>query len=431
MSTAIGGWMSTAIGGWMSTAIGGRMPSVFTGRMQTRGVAGLVRFLQQAIDGTIDIIGLVPSTEITALSVISERYETLAKQYDKDTLEFNREEARNKLLELQTLEWTSKQKDAVLAEVERIKDDKKLEGLISFTSTRGITIKASQLSESIITTEYIQRFNDELVALGANQIEVELLKTSSRNGVVKHQIKLKDAVTNTPLVDVLSEGEQRIISLAAFLADVTGRTESTPFIFDDPISSLDQDFEEKTIDRLIKLSEDRQVIVFTHRLSFLGIISDLAPSVEQINIRQEPWGSGEVGEIPIFGKKPDTALKHLQSSRLVTAKNLYEEHGSEVYYPLAKAICSDFRILLERIVEFYFLADVVQRHRRSVMTMGKIGKLVKITQADCDVIDKYMSKYSVYEHSQSPQIPAVMPEPDELNADIDAVLTWHDEFKKR
>jgi len=34
----------------MSTAIGGRMPSVFTGRMQTRGVAGLVRFLHLRTD---------------------------------------------------------------------------------------------------------------------------------------------------------------------------------------------------------------------------------------------------------------------------------------------------------------------------------------------------------------------------------------------
>jgi hypothetical protein len=35
---------------------------------------------------------------------------------------------------------------------------------------------------------------------------------------------------------------------------------------------------------------------------------------------------------------------------------------------------SDIRILVERIVELDFLADVVQRYRRAVNTMGKVEK---------------------------------------------------------
>lgn len=384
----------------------------------------------KATDGSTAIVGLTPSEEIAVLEALSASYEVSARQYNEDALRFDREATKNTLLELRALEWTSQQRGAILAEVERLKASKILEDLIKLTVTRGISNKSSQLSESIITTEYLRRFNAELVALGANKIKVELLKTRTQNGVVKHQIKLKDSVTDTSLVDVLSEGEQRIISLAAFLADVTGRTESTPFVFDDPISSLDQDFEEKTIDRLIELSRDRQVLVFTHRLSFLGIISDKA-RCKQVNIRQEPWGSGEVGEIPIFGKKPEKALNHLKESRLVTAKNLYTAHGSEVYYPLAKAICSDFRILLERIIELYFLSDVVQRHRRAINTLGKVENLAKITEDDCSLIDTYMTKYSIYEHSQSSESPTTMPEPDELETDIDAVLDWYNEFKRR
>ena len=62
--------------------------------------------------------------------------------------------------------------------------------------------------------------------------------------------------------------------LQFFLADVQGRPNNTPFIFDDPISSLDQDFEEATVNRLIKLCETRQVIVFTHRLSMLALLEE-------------------------------------------------------------------------------------------------------------------------------------------------------------
>lgn len=230
----------------------------------------------------------------------------------------------------------------------------------------------------------------------------------------------------------MSEGERRIISLAAFLADVTGRVTASPFIFDDPISSLDQTWEERTIDRLIALSETRQVIVFTHRLSLLGIISDkAAASLHTVHIRRETWGTGQPGEVPLYGKRPDAALNDLKIGRLARARNALDTEGADAYYPLAKAICSDLRILAERIVEFVFLADVVQRHRRAVNTQGKIHQLAKIRTSDCDLIDEIMTKYSCFEHSQPTETPIGLPQPDELATDLDRLLSWHSEFKTR
>jgi hypothetical protein len=159
--------------------------------------------------------------------------------------------------------------------------------------------------------------------------------------------------------------------LSAFLADVTGRPDASPFIFDDPISSLDQFWEERVIDRLIVLSDSRQVIIFTHRLSLLGILSDKASDPHLVNIRREPWGTGQPGDVPIFAKKPESALNHLKNERLARARKTLLAEGSEAYYSLAKAICSDFRILVKRVIELVFLADVVQRYRRDVKTRGK------------------------------------------------------------
>lgn len=377
------------------------------------------------------VIGLEASSIVLELEALSSNLENEAVVFDTDSKGFDRVKAQKELLELEAKQWTTSQNTSILAEIQRLQDINNLDTWKSLTQSRGISRKASEFSESIITDEYIERFNRELILLGANRIKVKIEKTGARAGIVKHQIKLRDSITEAPIIDILSEGEQRIISLAAFLSDVTSKTESTPFIFDDPISSLDQDFEEKTIDRLIQLSENRQVIIFTHRLSFLGIINDRASTLEQIHIRKEPWGSGEVGEIPLFGKKPEKALHNLMHNRLAIASKVYTENGTEDYYPLAKAICSDFRILLERVVELYFLADVVQRHRRAINTMGKIGNLVKITKDDCALIDTYMTKYSVYEHSQSSELPSNIPEPNELGQDINAILTWYDDFKGR
>ena len=71
--------------------------------------------------------------------------------------------------------------------------------------------------------------------------------------------------------DILSEGENRVASLAAFFAESSGRQENVPLIFDDPISSLDYNYENLVIDRLTQAATRRQVIVFTHRISMVVV----------------------------------------------------------------------------------------------------------------------------------------------------------------
>jgi hypothetical protein len=161
------------------------------------------------------------------------------------------------------------------------------------------------------------------------------------------------------------------------------------------------------------------------------MLSLLSESATVVHISQEPWGSGETGEVPLFGKSPEKALNDLKVRRLAQAKKRLLEEGSESCYPLVKAICSDFRILIERFVETYVLAEIVQRHRREVNTKGKIHNLLKVEAKDCDLINELMSKYSRYEHSQSDEAPVEPPDMDELDADMQRLLNWHLEFKTR
>jgi len=112
--------------------------------------------------------------------------------------------------------------------------------------------------------------------LGAKRLKVELVKTRVKSGTALHQLQLKNAQKKEMPDAVLSEGERRIVSLAAFLADVSVKPQTAPFIFDDPISSLDQDFEWHVAQRLANLAKDRQVLIFTHRLSLFGAMEDVA-----------------------------------------------------------------------------------------------------------------------------------------------------------
>jgi energy-coupling factor transporter ATP-binding protein EcfA2 len=357
--------------------------------------------------------------------------EQKAIQFDADAKMFDQQKTKNELLELEAKQWIAQQKDAVLAEIERLKQVHQYDGWIKETNTRSITIEAGSASEQLITEAYVRRFNIELEKLGATGITVELVKAKNVKGTGKYRIQLRNAKTIDNPAEILSDGEKRIVSLAAFLADVTGRVANVPFVFDDPISSLDQEFEERTIARLVELGRTRQVIVFTHRLSFLSILTDKADdSLATIYIDVKPWGTGEPSEVPIFGKKTKEALNTLKGQRLADLKGKHKE-GSDEYDVLAKALCSDFRIIMERIVETVLLADVVQRHRRAVNTIGKLWKLAEIKKEDCDLIDEMMTKYSCYEHSQSHEAPVQIPVPEDLEKDIEKVLAWHNDFSGR
>jgi hypothetical protein len=86
---------------------------------------------------------------------------------------------------------------------------------------------------------------------------------------------------------------------------------------------------------------------------------------------------------------------------------------------------------VERTIELELLADVIQRHRRAIKTLGKLYKLADIKPEDCAFLDEMMTKYSRYEHSQSAEAPVELPLPDELFEDVAKLKKWRDELDAR
>ena len=389
-----------------------------------------------------EAIAIEPPDEL--LSEIAQRAERLerdALQYDEDAKNFNREEARQDKLNLEAQHWTAQQAAAIRREIIRLKDVNEYEKWERLANSRNISLEAGRVAEKVITQAYVDRFNQELKMLGASRIKVELIKTQTKKGQVLHGLRLK-GVEPTPdnaLETVLSEGERRVVSLAAFLADVAEKPHPAPFIFDDPISSLDQDFEWQVVTRLAQLAQSRQVLVFTHRLTLYGAMEDAAKKVgkdwkrkhlQQRCIESFSGAAGHPADDAVWNvntKKGNNILL----ARLEQAKMAGKTDGANTYRIQVQEICTDFRKLLERTVEDDLLNQVVRRHRRSVTTDNRLKPLASITRKDCKFIDDLMTKYSSYEHSQSQEAPTSLPDEPELRADLESLKAWREDFKKR
>ncbi|MDY9922181.1 MAG: hypothetical protein U2P59_10210 [Synergistota bacterium] len=361
----------------------------------------------------------------------------LAENFEKDAKLINKETLQEKLNALLSKEWLYNNSNFIKDQVEKMKKMKALKIAKSLTDTTNLSKKKGEIAKYQITAGFINRFNDELKMLNASNIKVQPIQSQVKKGHVYIKLQLKEDLCQQqhPIINILSEGERRIISIAAFLSDITGMNCLAPIIFDDPISSLDQQYENKTVRRLVELSKNRQVIIFTHRLSLAYMAEEYAKSLdlvqELICITNECWGTGEPSEISIFLKRPSNALNDLIHRQLPMARKTFEEKGRGSFRSEAELLCKSFRIILERIIEVELISEVVLRYRNSIQTKNRINQLAKISEGDCKLIEDLMTKYSYYEHSQSWETPTFSPEPDELYEDFIKLRDWLKEFKER
>ncbi|HEY8082697.1 MAG TPA: AAA family ATPase [Solirubrobacterales bacterium] len=81
--------------------------------------------------------------------------------------------------------------------------------------------------------------------------------------------------------DVLSDGEQRALALAFFLAESSVSDDRSAIVLDDPAALLDFERREHVARRLVEEARQRQVIVFTHDLAFVQMLQQAAAAADQ------------------------------------------------------------------------------------------------------------------------------------------------------
>ena len=369
------------------------------------------------------------------IAILSDKKSTFETEIDdlKKSLQDEEQIGRQKqLTDLKCHKWIFQNKASLETVISNLKRIKQLSDAKQYLTTNKITIESNRLASALITDAYIGRFTNELQRL-APGIKVKLEKASSQKGNSPYKVTLDSgSVIKHKPEDILSEGEQRIVALAAFFADATGRDELTPLIIDDPISSLDNNFEERATKRIVELARTRQVIVFTHRISLLIGIKDCCEEQDvdfcENRIRSAFKGKGLLDlEGKYYGKIPEQ-LNDL-SGRLKQVKK--KDPDSEEYVDAIGRSCQQFRICVERSVEDELLFGIVKRFSRKIRTDNLVKKLPAITHEDCKMVDDMMTKYSFIEHSQPSETPSEYYAIEDIQTDVQKYYDWLTEYKKR
>lgn len=231
---------------------------------------------------------------------------------------------------------------------------------------RSLTELSTKASNELINQSFEQLFEEECGALRAPNLKLDFIGRDSTT------IRRKLIPGNHRPSKVLSEGEQKTIALADFLAESRLTGSSAPIVFDDPVSSLDHRRIIEVATRIAKLAQSGQVIVFTHDIFFVTNLLSLFEKSERCSYFQvtDANGKGEVSRST--GPRSDSMsfLKKKVNETIQSAKS----QGGETKEALIRSGYGWLRSWCEVFVETELLAEVSQRYQPNV----KMGALLNI-----------------------------------------------------
>lgn len=291
---------------------------------------------------------------------------------------------------------------------------------------RKITDTEKALSDRFFNQRYIEVFNEECQKLNGT-FGIDINHTGSA-GKSYRQLKLKGEKPNT----VLSEGEQKVIAIADFLAEMTLSEVNKGIVFDDPVTSLDEKRKSEIARRLVNESSKKQVIIFTHDLVF---VSSLIGHCKEANTSNDcHWienvGGNQPGTIwlrntPSFEKGYKTSGK---------AQSYYDEAKKSAPEQREDKIKNGFAALrtsYETLVVFGLFSGVIQRFEERI-SVDSLGDVVFDAEIKDKVLDSFYQCCRYMEgHSHSDKYAFKKPCIENLNEEIQRFNVINKEIKDK
>jgi hypothetical protein len=261
-------------------------------------------------------------------------------------------------------------------------------------------------------------------------------QSSGRNPAVSRQasqVTRKKAVAggdHRPS-DVLSEGEQKVIALADFLAEASLKPPA-PVIFDDPINSLDYRRMEEVVNRIVSLSDTRQVIVFTHNIWFttelLARFEKRPQDCSYFDVARDGTKIGLVTK----GTHPRSDTFSSLKGRINVLIQSAEKATGETQSALIEKAYELMRNICEVVVEEDLLQGVTKRYQPNVMMTRLPSINFAGLQAAVSAISPLFEDCCRYiaSHSQPMETLNVRPTLDTLKADWNRLQEAREAYKK-
>jgi energy-coupling factor transporter ATP-binding protein EcfA2 len=294
-------------------------------------------------------------------------------------------------------------------------------------STRRISTKIGELSKLAITDRLFQALEQEIADLDPVADRVEL-KGSASKGNPAVQFRLRSD-GHGKVTTVLSTGEQTALATAFFLADLAVSEERSAIILDDPVSSLDHQRREQVAARLVEEAKRRQVVVFTHDLTFVYLLQEAFEQSSDGEARGQTLSRAyhRVGvvrdELPWMVLAPAARARQLRGRLKSELKPLFRRQDPR-YEDAAGAWMIDLRKAYDQLIEDYVLAGVVRRSSQHV----RVRQLHDVTWSRDIVarVDAGMKRLSSKAHHEALERYPTPAHPDTL----EELLAEYDELRQ-
>ena len=196
------------------------------------------------------------------------------------------------------------------------------------------------------------------------------------------------------------------------------------------------DFRELIAQKIVALSDNRQIIVLTHDLSFMRLLIDTHKAVtnshcDLIGIDKYEGISGIVSdEIPYLAKN---VQERIDSIRRILEEhdrlNITASHEREVKLDSAR---KRMRMLLERSVEEILSDRTYERFSKNIkLKKVNLSSYIVTDQSDIDFLLALFGKYSVTEHDGGTSTIPMLPSKTDIEQDIRDYSSWKDNFKNK
>ncbi|SPA23616.1 conserved hypothetical protein [Cupriavidus taiwanensis] len=396
-------------------------------RLSSRQAALTEAWVAKRFDAAAPAISL-HSTELRDLS---RAIEEEAARFDKLAAADGRKKSEQALADLKSRQALLGRLTQIMQIGEDLALKKKLQAAHRAADSTPVSRKMSALHAEALSADAEAAFVRECAALGVGHVPIRST-TRTERGKAKQQVKLATS-GGERVGEVLSEGEQRALALATFMAEVSLMEGHGAIIFDDPMSSLDHAHREKVARRLVQEASSRQVIVFTHDLPFALHLADEASAqkveASAMSVRRIRQRAGLVfPELPFAGIKVGERLERIknmatEADRLLDAGEV--DHSEN----LVRTGYGRLRETWERGVEEAILCETVVRFRPGVSTQRL--RAVALSDEEYVALHEAMARCSHFAaHDTAADTDTTPPTADELRADIEAARVFFATRKK-